>query len=231
MAKALAIEPDRKANAAESGDDRDARLRIIDAAEAIFAQKGFDGAGMKAIAAEAGVAQGLLHYHFANKDGLYAAVVERRAAAVNEARLAALGQVDFSAPDALEAVFHALLAPPLTAAGGGRTYARIFAVLAVGLEREQALVRQYFDPTAKRFIEAIQRAEPGVDQATAAWGYSFAIGSLVMVVGRTRRIERLAGESAGREASALEIVARLVDHSCAGLRGLAAGSGRRRRRG
>lgn len=51
--------------------------RIFQAATKIFAKKGFDGARVDGIAAEAGVNKQLLYHHFGNKDGLFTAVLER----------------------------------------------------------------------------------------------------------------------------------------------------------
>jgi AcrR family transcriptional regulator len=65
----------------------DGRLGILDAAEASFSELGFAGTGMKLVATRASVAQGLIHYHFKNKEGLYEAVIERRATLVTRARL------------------------------------------------------------------------------------------------------------------------------------------------
>ena len=55
-----------------SAAPHDARAvqRILGAARRIFGRAGFDGASMGAVAAEAGVSKGLLHYHFENKDHL-----------------------------------------------------------------------------------------------------------------------------------------------------------------
>lgn len=44
--------------------------RILDAATRIFGRQGFDGASMGAVAKEAGVSKGLLHYHFESKEHL-----------------------------------------------------------------------------------------------------------------------------------------------------------------
>ena len=49
---------------------------IIDAAEVIFAQNGFKGASMMAIANQAGLPKANIHYYFKNKSLLYAAVLE-----------------------------------------------------------------------------------------------------------------------------------------------------------
>ena len=55
----------------------DARERIIAAARKAFASAGFEGAATRQIAAEAGVAQSLLLYHFKSKDALWRAVIDQ----------------------------------------------------------------------------------------------------------------------------------------------------------
>lgn len=56
---------------------RATRERILDVAEALFAERGFAGASMREIAARAGLAAASLYNHFSGKDALYAAVLER----------------------------------------------------------------------------------------------------------------------------------------------------------
>ncbi|PWE30935.1 TetR family transcriptional regulator [Pararhodobacter marinus] len=50
---------------------------ILDAAEVVFAEKGFGGATMQAIADSCGLPKANLHYYFASKEKLYRRVVER----------------------------------------------------------------------------------------------------------------------------------------------------------
>jgi AcrR family transcriptional regulator len=50
------------------------KARILAAAEAIFAARGFEGASTREIAARAGVNISSLHYHWASKETLYVAV-------------------------------------------------------------------------------------------------------------------------------------------------------------
>lgn len=66
-----ATEAPKKRDAARS------REAILDAAERLFAQRGFDGASLADIGASAGVSRGTPGYFFASKEGLYAAVLER----------------------------------------------------------------------------------------------------------------------------------------------------------
>ena len=52
--------------------------KIWRATEIKFAEKGFEGASMKALAIRSEVSQSLLHYHFGSKDKLYEAVMRER---------------------------------------------------------------------------------------------------------------------------------------------------------
>ncbi|MEV6814468.1 TetR family transcriptional regulator [Micromonospora sp. NPDC051296] len=52
------------------------RDAILDAARAAFAQRGFDGTTIRAIAAEAGVDPALVHHYFGNKDQLFLAAMQ-----------------------------------------------------------------------------------------------------------------------------------------------------------
>jgi TetR/AcrR family transcriptional regulator len=58
-------------------DAEGAREAILNAAEEVFAEHGFDGARIDAIAAKAGYNKSLLFQYFGDKIGLYAMVTER----------------------------------------------------------------------------------------------------------------------------------------------------------
>lgn len=51
---------------------------ILDTAERLFSEQGFDGTSTRAIAHEAGVNMAMLNYYFGSKEGLYKAVFERK---------------------------------------------------------------------------------------------------------------------------------------------------------
>lgn len=68
-------EPERRHGRAR--DAQKAREAILDAAEAVFAQHGFDGARIEAIAKASGYNVSLLFQYFGDKLALYAAVLER----------------------------------------------------------------------------------------------------------------------------------------------------------
>lgn len=50
------------------------RLAVLDAAERLFAERGFSGTSMRDIACASGISQPLIHHHFGSKQDLYLAV-------------------------------------------------------------------------------------------------------------------------------------------------------------
>lgn len=60
------------------------REQILDAATRAFARAGFTGTGLDAIAAETGVTHVILYRHFASKNELYRAVLDRACAQLAE---------------------------------------------------------------------------------------------------------------------------------------------------
>lgn len=68
---------DAAAPEAPSPQRADRQARILDAVLAILAEKGISGVSMRAVAAEAGVALGLVNYHYTDKTHLIAAALRR----------------------------------------------------------------------------------------------------------------------------------------------------------
>ncbi|PJJ84091.1 TetR/AcrR family transcriptional regulator [Mucilaginibacter auburnensis] len=56
----------------------DKKDHILDVAERVFAEKGFDGASTRLISGEAGVNMAMLNYYFGSKEGLFLAIIERK---------------------------------------------------------------------------------------------------------------------------------------------------------
>jgi AcrR family transcriptional regulator len=59
-------------------DKIDKKDHILDVAEKIFSDLGFDGASTRMISGEAGVNMAMLNYYFGSKEGLFLAVFERK---------------------------------------------------------------------------------------------------------------------------------------------------------
>jgi AcrR family transcriptional regulator len=153
---------------------------------------------MRLIAEEAGVAQALLHYHFQNKDTLYAAVFERRSSTINDRRATLLDEL-FSKkkPPLLEDVLHILFLPvaPLGEKHGSDydAFQQIVTAASVSSDlRSKQLMTRYYDPIARRFIDAFQKVIPGLSERSAIWSYLFALGARMQAQSRSNRAARLA---------------------------------------
>jgi len=59
-------------------------MKILDAAEPLFAGKGVDGVSIREIAAVAGISKATVFHHFDSKDALYQAVVRRSCEGIGE---------------------------------------------------------------------------------------------------------------------------------------------------
>ncbi|HYL25936.1 MAG TPA: TetR family transcriptional regulator, partial [Burkholderiales bacterium] len=105
------------------------RTRILDAAEELFMQHGFEGTSMRLLTAKAEVNLAAVNYHFGSKHALVEAVFRRRLDPMNAARLAELDKLE--AAERLpqpEGIIRAFIAPGLRlmedAKGGGRNFVR-----------------------------------------------------------------------------------------------------------
>ncbi|MCX8073813.1 MAG: TetR/AcrR family transcriptional regulator [Candidatus Binatia bacterium] len=74
----------RKMEVVASVTEPSSREKILDAAELLFAQRGFAGVGMREVAEAVGLSKSSLFHHFRTKVELYAAVAARILAAFEE---------------------------------------------------------------------------------------------------------------------------------------------------
>ncbi|MEO0997330.1 MAG: TetR/AcrR family transcriptional regulator, partial [Pseudomonadota bacterium] len=140
------------------------RQRILDAAEALFAQHGFASVTVRQIMKRANADVALAYYHFDSKRDLFDAVLMRRAEHLNEVRLKALEEVEQRHPDdqpSVEEIVGAFVVPLLDLlASDHDRWQHYFALIAQvnnSPEWGGELMTKYFDPLVSRFIEAIRR--------------------------------------------------------------------------
>lgn len=75
------------------------RGRIASAAAALFAEGGFDATSTAAVAARAGVSEGIVFHHFGSKQGLLTAVAEHYGRGLAVAMFEATGPDDLPSPE------------------------------------------------------------------------------------------------------------------------------------
>lgn len=172
----------------------DRKQAILLAAEKLFARHGYHVVTIRQIAEEAGVPLALVGYYYGQKHELFHAIFEHWGHSI-EARLAGLATVDIAPDDArtLPRIIDAFTAPVLAlrASAEGEYYALLVArELYHATEEADRVLRSYFDPLAEAYIDALHAALPHATRSQAAWGYQFALGSLLHHLNDSR-IERL----------------------------------------
>jgi AcrR family transcriptional regulator len=175
----------------------DRRQNILDASQRLFARYGFHAVTIRQIAAEAKVPLALVGYYFGQKQELYDAIfahwsstVAQRSIDLSEALTAAKGQQ-------LQRIVSAMVVPVVRMRGSaqGESYALFLTrgLTQQGVEEDRA-IREFLDPISAEFISALHGAlaheYPGFTQPQAAWGYQFALGSLLHYLS-DQRINRL----------------------------------------
>jgi AcrR family transcriptional regulator len=206
---------------------QDTQEAILDAAEAVFANNGFDGATTRAIAEAAGVNAALIHYYFRSKENLFEAVFARRSDAINSRRRH-LKDALFAAKDRpeLEELLDAFLRPTIELGRdeqhGGHHYARLLVHVASGTdERSRRMTGQQYNAIAAEFVEAILRTVPGLSREQAVWGYLQGVAVAISLMARTGRAADLSdGEC--RDDDVEDVIARARTFIAAGIRALAA---------
>jgi AcrR family transcriptional regulator len=209
---------------------RTTKDKLMDAAEKLFARRGFHGVSLREITAEAGVDLALVNYHFGTKKKLLAEVIERRGQVLNAERLQQLAAVRLAATPqapATEAVIGAFLNPILDrlahAGAGWHSYFALLAYVNNSPEWGCTMISKAFDAVVREFIQALMDSLPGASAEDIYWGYNFLTGALTLSLAETGRLDLLSGGLC-RSNDVAALRARLVPYVSAGLRGLASGA-------
>ncbi|MEE4237300.1 MAG: TetR/AcrR family transcriptional regulator [Anderseniella sp.] len=174
------------------------RDRILDAAEELFAEHGYDGVTLRRIATAAGVDVALASYHFGKKLDLFQAVFQRRAATLNESRLEALaecqrraGKTGPSVEQIIEAFLRPLELAQETGDEGWRHYLALIAYINNSPYWGPRMMSQLFDELVQEFIDALRKALPGARDEDIYWCYHNLSGALTLTLANTGRIDKL----------------------------------------
>lgn len=203
----------------------DTKARILDAAEDIFIEYGFEAMSLRQITSRADVNLAAVNYHFGSKEALIHAMLSRRLDRLNEERLKLLERFDTQLGERLtcEHVLGAMFIPALRLSRDPRAGGRAFLKL---------LGRAYTDPStfihnflnghyasvAERFFDAFQRALPHLPREELGWRLHFAIGALSGVLAGGDTDNLIAEFSQGQSMSDLQLIARLASLMVAALK-------------
>lgn len=166
------------------------RERLLDAAERLFLEHGFDGATLRLVAAEARANVAAANYHFGGKDGLFQAMLADRLDRMNAERVALLDRYRAQARAAAlpcERILAAMLVPALAIAREREQHARRGASAFLRLVGRayvdpspvlRNFLSERYAPMVARFKDAFARALPHLPRQELSWRLHFTFGAL-----------------------------------------------------
>ncbi|HET6433519.1 TetR/AcrR family transcriptional regulator [Dyella sp.] len=193
----------------------DTRHRLLEAAELLFIEGGYDALSLRALTARAGANLAAVNYHFGSKEAMLKELLAQRLDRLNEERLRLLDACEShgTVPDCVT-ILGVLFVPALQlgrdpSAGPaflrllGRVYSDASPFIRDHLQR-------HYHPIFDRFFEAFARALPHLPRNELGLRLHFALKSLSGVLAADDLGELVAELSMGQDINDAELLARLV---------------------
>ena len=184
-----------KATARSAKVDRrrapETKARILDAAEALFAKRGYHGTSIRDISSAARVQNAQTYHHFGSKEGLFRAVVERRGKAHSVSIRGSLDDLLAACGNELpllDQLFRAFMQPMvdrvLRSGPGWRNYIRLLAQLANQPQDESyaAPFGENFDTVVGDYIAQVRRIHPEISAEDTHWSFFFFQSAIIHIV-------------------------------------------------
>jgi len=203
--------------------------RIIDAAEMLFAQQGYEGTTTRAIAMKADVPLGLMSYYFGTKADLYSEVITRRSdehAADIAASLKAVAArgADASIGDLVTAFVMPVFRRALDGGPGWAAYIKLLSLAAntPGAEPHTKTFAREYAKVVEDFVDMLRQKMPGASEEDVYWAYYILNSAFIHLLVENAAIDHLSGGLC--RASDLEtIAAKMARVFDAGIASLANG--------
>jgi AcrR family transcriptional regulator len=205
--------------------ETDTRVRILDAAELLFTEQGFEATTMRQITGAAEVNLAAVNYHFGSKEELIREVFRRRLTWLNQQRLKELDRLEAEAAGAplkpsriLEVFFGVALKMAADSKGGGRAFMRLLGrTYAKPSDFVRGFLAEEYAAVLARFKTALIKALPGVPGEEILWRFHFMLGAMSYAISGTDALHIVA-EDALDDSDAEALYARLMSFMIGGLR-------------
>lgn len=199
--------------------------RILDAAEWLFMEHGFEATSLRAITASAEVNLAAVHYHFGSKEELFQSVLARRLDPMNRKRLELLSRLEAQcapAPLPCERILTAFLMPALSLARdpkrGGKDFLRLLGrAYADPAPFIRHFLSEQYGETIARFKAAFARALPHLPARELSWRLHFIMGALSYTLAGTDALKLIAELNPHATANDDVLLRRLAPFLLAGL--------------
>ena len=171
----------------------DTRERILDAAEHLFMEHGYDGTSMRQITGDAAVNLAAVNYHFGSKESLMQEVFRRRLDWLNEERLRVLDEMEQVAggkplkpSQIVDGFFGTLLRLADDKQRGGIVFLRLLGrTHTEPSEFIRAFLAHEYAGVMERYKQALFKALPDVPRAEIVWRFHFMLGATSYAIAGT----------------------------------------------
>jgi len=201
----------------------DTKTHLLDVAERLMANQGFDTVSLRQITTEAEMNLAAVNYHFGSREGLIEAVISMRIGPINEERLRLLDEAESGGMDtSLEMILDALIRPVVMVSRDRLKDREVFfrlmgRLIAECNERMSEVMSEQFREVLARFTVALSRAVPGVSMMKVHLHMLFSVGAMAHSLIYSDRMFQMSGVS--EESPSLEELTRmLVAYAAAGFR-------------
>src|SRR5664279_3632370 len=173
------------------------RTAILNAAERLYADRGFGDVTLRDIVAAAGVNLAAVNYHFGSKDELIAELFVSRSLATNRERLNELRRAEeLGAGRAeIDAILRALVGPTLRGCLGpdreGSTAARFMIRASIESVPPIRRIKNREVDHLRKFAAAMRRSLPDRSEVDLYWGLHFALAMAHHTIRESERLTRL----------------------------------------
>ena len=205
--------------------EADTRLRILNAAELLFTEQGFEATTLRQITGAAEVNLAAVNYHFGSKEALVREVFRRRLTWLNQQRLRELDRLEAEAGGAplkpsriLEVFFGVALKMAADREGGGRTFMRLLGrTYTKPSEFVRGFLAEEYAAVVARFKAALIKALPGVPGEEILWRFHFMLGAMSYAISGADALHIVA-PGALDDCDSEALYARLMSFMLGGLR-------------
>jgi AcrR family transcriptional regulator len=222
--------PARKAAPLDTASP-DTKSRIIDAAEHLFMEHGFEATSLRSLTTAASVNLAAVNYHFGSKEELFQSVLTRRLDPMNQERIGLLERLEREAGDkpvSCEKLISAMLIPALKLARdekrGGKNFLRL---LGRAYADPAPFIRHFLSENYAemigRFKDAFLLALPHLTRQELTWRLHFVMGALSYTVSGTDALKLLQQAMPNDRENDELLIQRLAPFLVAGLKAPAVG--------
>lgn len=199
------------------------KTKILNAAELLFADKGFAATSLREITSEAEVNLAAVNYHFGSKKELIKALMKRYLDELSPVLVDSLTKVlEEEGKPSLEQVFTAFVEPLLTLNAYRDNGTSIFLqLLGRSYTDSQGFLRWFittnYPGILDNFVAAVHKAYPELSTEDIFWRLHFTMGTAVFTMSSTGALIDIAKSDFGTNVDVAGVIYRIIPYVAAGV--------------